>query len=167
MSHKTRPFAGHAASKSSAASRHAPALHASGRRRSRRQAGVAAVEFALILPLLLLLIFGTVELGIALYDKAVITNASREGARAGIVLKSPKPTSADIKNVVQNYTSSFLVTFGTANTPTVTQTGQGGTFGTPLSVTVSYQYAGLGLGAMLSAVTGPITLTATTVMNNE
>jgi hypothetical protein len=43
----------------------------------------------------------------------------------------------------------------------------GGTFGTPLTVTVSYQYAGLGLGAMLSVFTGPIVMTATTIMNNE
>ncbi|WP_421380750.1 TadE/TadG family type IV pilus assembly protein (plasmid) [Paraburkholderia sp. DD10] len=173
MSHKTRQFTWHAGSKNSGcrqkslAAHHAPALLASRRRGSRRQAGVAAVEFAFILPLLLLIVFGTVEFGIALYDKAVITNASREGARAGIVLKSPKPTSTDIQNVVQNYTSSYLVTFGTPSTPTVTPTGQGGAFGTPLSVTVSYQYAGLGLGTMLSALTGPITLSATTVMNNE
>src|ERR1700758_4127008 len=65
----------------------------------KKQAGVAAVEFAIVLPVLLLIIFAIVELGIALYDKAVITNASREGARAGIVLKSPKPTATDIQTV--------------------------------------------------------------------
>jgi Flp pilus assembly protein TadG len=133
----------------------------------KKQRGVVAVEFALVLPVLLLLIFGTVELGVALYDKAVITNASREGARAGIVLKSPKPNLTDIQTVVTSYTSTYLVTFGKQNSPLVTPTGVGGSFGSPLSVTVSYQYAGLGLGQMLSAITGPVTLSATTVMNNE
>jgi Flp pilus assembly protein TadG len=120
------------------------------------------------LPLLLLIVFGILELGIALYDKAMITNASREGARAGVVLRNPKPTTQDITNVMLAYCQNYLVTFGTGNTPTVTvPSGVGGTFGTPLTVTVSYQYSGLGLGAMLSAFTGPIVMTATTIMNNE
>ncbi len=131
------------------------------------QRGAAAVEFALVLPLLLLIMFGIVEFGVAFYDKAMITNASREGARAGVVLKSPKATSTDIQNVVLNYTSSHLISFGTPHVPTITTTGQGGTFGQPLSVTVTYPYAGLGLGQLLSALTGQITLSATTVMNNE
>jgi Flp pilus assembly protein TadG len=145
------------------------ALH--NKRQSReRQKGVVVVEFALLLPVLLLIVFGTIEMGVLLYDKAVVTNASREGARSGVVLKSPKPSATDIQNVVLNYTSSYLL-FGTQNPPTVTTTGQGGTFGNPLSVTVSYQYAGLGLGKTLSALfstlPSPITLSATTVMNNE
>ncbi len=132
-----------------------------------RQHGTAAVEFALVLPILLLIVFGIIEFGVALYDKAVITNASREGARAGVVLKSPKATSTDIQNVVLNYTSSHLLTFGTQKAATVTTTGQGGTFGTPLTVTVSYPYAGLALGQLAAALSGQITLSATTVMNNE
>lgn len=140
----------------------------------KKQRGVAAVEFALVAPILLLIVFGIVELGIGLYDKAVITNAAREGARAGIVLKSPsKPTATDIQNVVLNYTSSYLITFGTKNDPLVTEPnkqtngGVGGGFGVPLTVSVSYVYTGLMLGPMLSALTGPITLTSTTTMNNE
>ena len=49
--------------------------------------GASAVEFALVMPLLFVLIFGIIEFGIFLYDKAVITNASREGARAGVVAR--------------------------------------------------------------------------------
>ena len=45
------------------------------------QRGAAAVEFAIVLPLLLVFVFGIIEFGFLLYDKAVITNASREGAR--------------------------------------------------------------------------------------
>jgi Flp pilus assembly protein TadG len=132
------------------------------------QRGAAAVEFAIVLPLLLLVIFSIAELGIGLYDKAMITNASREGARAGVLLRSPKPTTQDITNVVLAYCQSYLVTFGASNTPTISvPSGVGGTFGTPLTVTVSYQYSGLGLGALLSVFTGPITLKATTIMNNE
>lgn len=54
-------------------------------REKNRQKGVAAVEFAIVAPLLFLLIFGIISYGIMLYNQAVITNASRAGARAGIV----------------------------------------------------------------------------------
>lgn len=134
----------------------------------KKQKGTAAVEFALVLPVLLLIVFGIVELGIALYDKAVITNASREAARAGIVLRSPKLTEDQIAAVATNYAKNHLVTFGAKNDPVVTVvSGLGGTFGVPLVVRVAYNYDGLGLGKMLSAIVGGITISATTAMNNE
>src|SRR5258708_23019295 len=43
--------------------------------------GAAAVEFALILPLLLLLLFGIIDFGRALNAEVTITQAAREGAR--------------------------------------------------------------------------------------
>ena len=43
------------------------------------------VEFAIVLPLLLMLIFGMIEFSVMLYDKAMLTNATREGARFGIL----------------------------------------------------------------------------------
>lgn len=95
--------------------------------KNHKETGIAAVEFALVLPVLLTLVFGAIEFSIALYDKSVITNASREGARAGIVLKNPKASVSDIQNVVLNYCQANLITFGSATTPTVTvPSGSGG-----------------------------------------
>ncbi len=63
------------------------------------------VEFAIVLPLLLILVFGVVEFGVMFYDKAVITNASREGARAGITgLGDP-----EIKQIVLSYCNVNLI----------------------------------------------------------
>ncbi len=54
----------------------------------RNNSGVAALEFAIVLPVLILLIAGMMDLGHAFYLKQVITNASREGARYGILYKA-------------------------------------------------------------------------------
>src|SRR5215469_8175713 len=43
--------------------------------------GAAAVEFALLLPLLVLLIFGMIDFGRAINAQITITQAAREGAR--------------------------------------------------------------------------------------
>jgi hypothetical protein len=73
--------------------------------------GGSAVEFALILPVLILILFGIVEFSLIMYDKAVITNASREGARQGIIYRtnngeySPM-TAAEIQTAVNNYLDS-------------------------------------------------------------
>ncbi len=46
------------------------------------QKGAAAIEMALITPLLLILLFGIIEFSLILYDKAIITNASKGPDRA-------------------------------------------------------------------------------------
>ena len=51
------------------------------RARSPRDRGAAAVEFALLLPVLLLLIFGIIDFGRALNAQITLTQAAREGAR--------------------------------------------------------------------------------------
>lgn len=51
----------------------------------KNQRGQALVEFAIILPLLLLLVMGIMEFGIMLNSYLTVRNVSREGARAGIV----------------------------------------------------------------------------------
>jgi Flp pilus assembly protein TadG len=48
--------------------------------------GAAAVEFALVLPILMLLIFGIVDFGRMLNAKITITEAAREGARAAALV---------------------------------------------------------------------------------
>jgi Flp pilus assembly protein TadG len=55
-----------------------------GRRlRPRAERGVAAVEFALVLPLLMALLCGTIELGDALHTQIALIAATRDGARFG------------------------------------------------------------------------------------
>ena len=128
--------------------------------------GASAVEFALLLPLLVLIIFGIIEFGLILFNQQVITNASREGAREGILFNSDnRPTEADIKKVVSDYTKDHLVSFqrGTEAIPEV-PTGPCTALGNDLTVTVSYQYSFLILDNF--GFTGP-NLTATTVMRCE
>ncbi len=130
--------------------------------------GAAAVEFALVLPVFLILVFGLIELSLILYNSAVITNAAREGARAGVVLRQPKLSAAEIQQVAQTYAQGQLISFGTATPPTVTVTsGVGGSFGTPLTVNVSYSYTSLGLSSFLTALGTPLVLSSTSVMSNE
>jgi Flp pilus assembly pilin Flp len=51
----------------------------------RREEGAAAVEFALLLPLLVLLLFGFIQFGLAFNTRIQATNAAREVARQAVV----------------------------------------------------------------------------------
>ncbi len=137
----------------------------------KRDSGTAAVEFAIIMPILIVLLFGIVEFGLIFYNKAVITNASREGARYGIVFRNPgeERTCADITSVINAYTAGKLVTFGSA-------TGVGIAYdpsncapvaGADLSVTVSYQYDYLLLPGFVGGLVGPVNLVGQTTMVKE
>jgi Flp pilus assembly pilin Flp len=53
------------------------------RERRREERGAALVEFALVLPLLALLAFGTIEFGLAWRDSLTVSNTLRSGARVG------------------------------------------------------------------------------------
>jgi Flp pilus assembly protein TadG len=128
------------------------------------QKGTAAVEFAIILPLLVLLLFGTVEFGLLLFNQQVITNASREGARAGIVSQTPRVTDGEINTIVGNYCSTNLISFDGNNTPSITTTRSGSSFSDDLTVTVTFDYDFLVLSNLGF---GPQTLDGTTLMKME
>jgi Flp pilus assembly protein TadG len=136
-----------------------------------KERGIVALEFVLVLPFLLIVLFGIIDTSLLLCDKAVITNAAGEAARAGIVVRTPPLTASQIQSVALAYTQNNLVTGGTATTPTVSVTPSGGCAsagsGSALNVTVNYTYEGLVLGSALSSLTGPVTVTAVAVKNCE
>ena len=137
-------------------------------KRDSKQRGTSSVELALVLPVFLFVLFGLIELSVALYDKAVLTQASREGARAGIVLRQPKLTTAEIQQVVLNYTRGALISLGTSKDPVVTVVqSTPAMFPNPLTVQVDYTYTGLGLCSLMSAINQAVVLSATTTMVNE
>lgn len=72
--------------------------------RSRRdEAGAELVEFALVLPILLLLVAGIVDFGFLFQRYEVVTNAAREGARTATL---PGYSQADVRQRVQSYLTS-------------------------------------------------------------
>jgi Flp pilus assembly protein TadG len=132
-----------------------------------RETGASAVEFAIILPILVLLIFGIIEFSVALYDKAMITNASREGARAGIVYRVPSVTDGEIATVVNTYLGSSLITFGAPVAASTTVTRMGSNPGDGLKVTVNYTYTFLIIPSFIVSLSGGINMVAETVMRME
>lgn len=132
--------------------------------RTRNQGGAAAIEAALLLPMLILLIFGMIEFGLLMYNRQILTNASREGARAGIVVRETRLTDAEISSVVDAYCQDRLVTFGTSTGLSTTVTRTGTNFGDDLTVRASYDY---GFLVLTNLGFGPVQLEAQTVMKYE
>jgi Flp pilus assembly protein TadG len=71
------------------------------RNRISREEGVAAVEFALILPVLALLLFGVLEFGRVWSQYQVFQGAAREGARCAAV-QATEFSDCDIQTSIQN-----------------------------------------------------------------
>jgi Flp pilus assembly protein TadG len=86
-----------------------PALARRGLRRARashpaeRERGAALVEFAIVLPLLLLLIWGLIDFGMYINRVSMLNNAAREGARVGVF--GPDPD--EIEDRVREASSDF------------------------------------------------------------
>jgi Flp pilus assembly protein TadG len=91
----------------------------------RNDGGAAAVEFALVLIPLLLIIFGMVDFGYAYYTKITVSNAAHEGARASALGDS----STEVTTRVDSIISGAAVSNPACGQVTVTKTL---TFLTPL-----------------------------------
>jgi Flp pilus assembly protein TadG len=151
-------------------------------RRKFGERGAAVVEFAVVVPLLLVLLFGIIEFAIILYDKAMITNASREGARRGIVAELTN-RQTEITDTVNNYlyaaypSTPWLISFGSSDTLTVaTDPSDPGALdalnrGENLKVIVTYHYDFLLIPDFISGLAGlkttGLNLTADTTMKVE
>ena len=157
------------------------------------QRGAALVEFTIVVPLLLMFFFGIIEFGLIMYNKHVMTNASREGARYGIVVtEGDRHSQADIRTEVKDWAQQRLVTFSSntledsdiivascedGNDCTdlaswTTPNDTSSNFGDKIKVYIQYKYDFLLLPNIpilgtQNDLPGDLTLDAETVMNYE
>jgi Flp pilus assembly protein TadG len=132
------------------------------RHRTADRSGAAAVEFALVLPLLVLILFGIVEFAAAWHARQLITNAAREGARVAVVGNAMMPVATLVEEVQQAVERAAGSMIDLSNL-TVTMEGVGVATSETAAVTLEYVYTPL-VGLVLRA---PITLSTTSVMRNE
>jgi Flp pilus assembly protein TadG len=126
--------------------------------------GVIAVEFALVLPILITLVAGIIEFGVALYFQGVITNASREAARAGIIIGDPRPAPSEITDVALTYMTNLGVS---CDASCVSVSGSQGNSGENLTVSVAVPYRFVILQGFVEGLVGDITLRAAVTMKHE
>jgi Flp pilus assembly protein TadG len=135
--------------------------------RLNNEKGLATMEFALILPVLTFLVMGIIDFGMLMTSRASMVSASREGARAGILLTAPPVTETEISTVVRNALTVSGWDSGNVASATVTVTGAGGGFGTDLTVTVGSNYSFFVLSKLIPPIADQLLLSASTTMKNE
>jgi len=112
----------------------------------KNQKGAAAVEFAIVLPLLVLLFMGICEFGLLWYNSQIIINASREGARAGIARGVDFKNDSDVEDIVIAYCNQRLIDFigNTVEADDITLSPNNNrstsAFGDDFTVQVTYSY---------------------------
>jgi Flp pilus assembly protein TadG len=136
--------------------------------------GQALVETALVLMILVVLVFGIVELGRAMYTKNTLNNAARAGARAAVVtsplinLPRSYPSYNTTDNIYNNIFGSLFYVDKSSITATVCVADSSGacTANTPAAsgdpIKVSITYSGfIYVIPSLFGPTGLIPLTST------
>jgi Flp pilus assembly protein TadG len=128
------------------------------------------VEFALALPILLLIVVGVVDFGMLFQEYQVVTNAAREGARMAVLQGF---SEGDITNRVQDYLTAGGVTetpIVDVGDPELVTPAGGGTPYTARRVTVDLTHTFGYLSPIASLFGGEfdtVTLRGTSVMRTE
>lgn len=124
-----------------------------------REVGAAAVELALVLPILLVLVFGIIDFGRAYNAEISLTQAAREGARVRSLGADPAATTTRVQLAAGFLpATSVSVAAGPAcpANPSPTDVAT-------VTATTTFTYA-TPIGALVGFATGPITLRGTGVM---
>ncbi len=125
----------------------------------RQKRGQSVVEFAILFPLLLLVLFGITEFGRAWATQNILTSAAREGARIAVV------TGPDVALVTSRVTT---VCASAGVTPTAITVVPPDPFDPErrVTVTVNCDFRIL-TGRLLGAFSGTVPLSASTTMRHE
>lgn len=121
------------------------------RRPRRSEGGAAAVEFALVFPVFAALVMGSMDLGYYFFAKQIVTNAAREGARAGTTTDPGSGSSVAMDNA-RTATIDYMAKNGigcSANGGTCVQVtnptiaAAGGPSMSAIDVVIQYPFVGL------------------------
>src|SRR6266480_7747241 len=86
------------------------------------QRSQAMVEFCLVAPVLLLLLFGVIDFGRVIYFYVTLNQAVNEGARTAIRASAQLPTNADVETSVKQHAVDVSLANPCPNGPVTTAT---------------------------------------------
>jgi Flp pilus assembly protein TadG len=137
-------------------------------KKTRSEDGMAMVEMVIVLPLLLMLLFGIVEFAVAFGQWQVVSNAAREGARRAILFRDPTLCStatveAAVRQTVKDYAITMGITLADAD---ISVTGTC-VRGSPSQVVVTHPMNFAVLPNMVTSMSGSVNLVGRSVMRNE
>ena len=89
------------------------------------QRSQSMTEFALVAPILLLMLFGIIDFGRLLYIYGTLVEAANEGARVSIKASSPLPSNSDVENAAKNGAQSLYLANPCPNGPLPPTSGAG------------------------------------------
>lgn len=127
--------------------------------------GQNLVEFAIVLPVFLWLVLGIVDFGRSIASYALVSNAAREGARAGIFAGSVFPDGQEDAQIVAavNSQTLFLGAIPSSDVTITPEPQSARTSGSDITVTVIYGFQPI--TPLISSVVGStITMTASSTM---
>ena len=130
------------------------------KRHRSRQLGQSLAEFAIVVPIFLIVVFGAVDFSLGLKAWLTVTNASREGARVLVL--------GQTCTQVTNQTKTVAASLSPPVTVTITPGSCAGVTGDAMTVKVSYTYRSVTpLGHFTQLLTGPITMSSSSTMRHE
>jgi len=139
-----------------------------GHQGNRKQlSGTAMVEFVIILPLLLTILFATVEFGVLFGKWQTLTNAAREGARTAVVFRRNCDVGAvtsEVRTRVQAYAAPMGINLTDAD---IAVNGVCGSSDTSSVINVQLPYKFQVLQNLAPSVSPTINLLGRSVMRNE
>jgi Flp pilus assembly protein TadG len=121
--------------------------------RLQRQDGQAFVEFVIVLPLLVLLVFGITQFGLAFRNYLAITDAARVAARAAAVKRTDDPCGAATTAIQNTVSAGQWAQVSSRITCTA-----GPNVGDQVNITIEYPYT-IGLPGINAS--GDLTASAT------
>jgi Flp pilus assembly protein TadG len=124
------------------------------------EAGQSLVEFTMILPVFLLMLFAMVDFGRGFYTWLVVTNAAREGARMAAVQNDAATVNG---RIYDSFCTSYPSDCSLDPTQlTITKTNIQGARGTPVVIDLSFNFQYVTpVGAILNLVSGGTLATPT------
>ncbi|MDP9997771.1 TadE family protein [Pseudarthrobacter sulfonivorans] len=117
----------------------------------KHERGAVAVEFAILLPLLLMLVLGTIEFGRAYNAQITLTNAARDGVRVMSIANDPAGAKAAARNAAAGVSTAISDSDVTLSTDVCKAEQQ-------VTLTINYNLS------TITGIAGPFPMTGKGVM---
>lgn len=125
------------------------------------------LEFVIVLPLLLMLLFATIEFGVLFGKWQTLSNAAREGARTAVVFRrgcNVAAVTSEVRTRVREYAAPMGITLSDAD---IAVSGVCGSSDTSSTINIQIPYTFQVLQNLSAGVSPTINLLGRSVMRNE